>query len=483
MRHLLSKLYFKPVPLVLALLSLGVLGGCLPTEYRNAMPLADVGPVGHNTPRLTCFLNLQDNEGPGVRMEVASVEVLADGLWLPITRGPLTIDTEKIGGGQLFVGALALPQGSYRRMRFTVTQGSIRQADGKYTIVTREPFSMVVNFTGALNLAEEDSRCLFITWDVLKSIETDNVLNPVLTVAPSARPLLVNLVYVACPDIDTIFVVAADKNWVVDSFGLKGGPTYLAIDPLSPRQRLYVLSARERLIKVVDLSSYRVVNYFPIPLNDAPTFMTISPDGEGAFLLDERSGYLSRMDLSTGQSVARVLLGYRPQYAIYLDSQNQLAVSLSLSQKVLLLNPLSLAVEGTISTGNSPQGLLVLDNRLYVADSGEDAVSTVDLASRGDQDRLNVGFDPRRLIGVDNRIYVSNFKDGSLSVLIPGQLGVIQEIQGLGHPLEMAFNQAYRRLYVTDEESGALSVVDVNSNLLLGRIVLGARPLGMDTIQ
>jgi len=156
---------------------------------------------------------------------------------------------------------------------------------------------------------------------------------------------------------------------------------------------------------------------------------------------------------------------------------------LSLSQRILLLDPVSLVEAGTIPTGGDPQGLDVSDNQLYIAENGDNTVSIVDLAGKGGQDRLTVGFGPRRLLGIDNRIYVSNYQDGSLSVLVPGQLGVSQEIQGLGRPTEMIFDQFYSRLYVTDEEAAGLAVIDVNSNLLLGYIALGAKPFGLAVIQ
>jgi hypothetical protein len=476
-------LYPAACRLVMVLLALLYLGGCVPPWRPDAGALVHIGRNAPQFPRLNCFLNLKESGGPAVRLEVASIEVLTNGLWLPITSGPLKIDSEKIGSGQLFIAGLRVPPGRYRRLRLKVTEGSVWQADGKYAFISREPFIVEVPFTEDLNIEPEDSSSLFITWDVLKSVEADNRLRPVLTVSPSVKQLQADLVFVACPDIDTIFVVRADKNWVVNSFGLKGGPTYLAVDNDPSSQRLYVLASRERMIKVVDLASYQVVDYFPIPLNDAPTFMTVSPDGQEAFLLDPHSGYLIRMDLSTGQNIARVQLGYQPRYAVFLEGQNLLAVSLSLSQKVLLLDPSSLAVVGSIPTGSSPSGLLPSDNQLYIAESGENTVSVADLAGLGNQDRLTVGFGPRRLIEVAGRIYVSNYEGGSLSVLVPGQLGVVQEVYGLGHPLEMTFDRAYNRIYVADEETGALAVVNANSNQLLGRIALGARPRGLGIIQ
>jgi len=467
---------------ILVFLALVLLGGCTPLGVPVAeLPVPTAEPDGINSARLSCFLALKDEEGPAIRLEVSGVEVLSNGLWVPISTGPLKIDSEKLGASQIFLGGQAVPPGSYKSLRMTVTGGMMWKAEGGYVDIAQEPFDVEVGLTPGLNLEPEDSRSLFVTWDVEKSLDLDNKLRPFFTVTPSLKQLPVDLIYVACPDIDTIFVVRADKNWVVDSFGLKGGPTYLVIDPDPLRRRLYVLASRERTIKVVDLSSYRVIDYLPIPLNDEPTFMAVSSDGQGAFLLDERSGYLSRMDLNTGRSDARVLLGFRPNYAVFLEEQNLLAVSLSLSQRVVLLDPMTLAEVRTIPSGSSPRGLLVAENQLYIAESGDDTVSVFDLDGRDGQRRLMVGGGPRRLSEVDNRIYVSNYESGSLSVLMSGQLGVVQEIPGLGRPQEMAFDRAYRRLYVSDGEG--LSVIDVNANLLLGRIVLGARSLGLDVIQ
>ncbi len=69
-----------------------------------------------------------------------------------------------------------------------------------------------------------------------------------------------------------------------------------------------------------------------------------------------------------------------------------LAVSLSLSQKVLLLDPVRLSVLGTISTGSEPQGVVVSDNQLYIAEQGDNTVSITDLANTGNQSQGDGGF-------------------------------------------------------------------------------------------
>jgi YVTN family beta-propeller protein len=189
------------------------------------------------------------------------------------------------------------------------------------------------------------------------------------------------------------------------------------------------------------------------------------------------------MNLHTGQIDPRVKLGNRPNYAVYLEQQQLVAVSLGLTQKVLLLDPESLRVVRTIATGNEPEGLLVSDNVLYVAESGDASVSTNDLANRAAQSRQMVGFGPRRLVETDGQIFVSNYKDGSLSVLVPDQLGALQVIYGLGDPLEMVFDNFFRRLYVGDQRNASLAVIDTNSNQLLRQISLGAKPLGLAVIK
>jgi len=473
--------------LYLSLFLLAMLNGCLSSpgsdkDFSNQFLMPDLAQDPSYTARINCFLSLKNDQGPIIRMEVTNIEIISDNFSQSLTNVPLKIDSSDINNGQLFLGGVALPPGLYHRLRLSITKAEVQERGGKYSVIAPEPFSVEVDLTTEMNLKPEDSSTLIIIWDVQNSIRTDNTFFPALTATIPLKQIPIDLVFASCPDIDTIFVVRVDKNWVVDSFGLKGGPTYLAMAP-GTGKLLYVLASRDRMIKVVEVSTYRIINFFPVPLNDEPTFMTISPDGRSGYLLDERSGYLTRINLTTGRNEARILLNYRPKYAVYLQGQNLLAVSLSLSQKVLLLDPESLEVRGTISTGSTPNGLAVSDNHLLIAEYGENTVSITDLSGRGAQSRIAVGFGPRRLLEAGNQLYVSNYNDGSLSVLMSDQLELIQEIFGLGRPLDMVFNGSHHRLYVADEKMAGLAVIDTNSNRLIEHIVLGARPFGLEVIE
>lgn len=482
MRRNLDSVFPQTISLVLGLLLCIGLAGCMsPKREVIRRSFAEVAAPEH-TARVNLFLNLEEKQGPAMQLDLSGIEILAGDLWLPVASQPMTLDSEKIGSAQLFLGGLAVSPGRFERIRMSFARGILPQADGKPAVLFGEPLQLELALDRPLSLEEGDSKTILFTWDVNGSLPEGGSSSPRFWVSQALRQLPVNMVFVACPEINTIFSIRTDKNWVVDSFGLQGRPSYLAVEPSLALQRLFVLAPQEKRLKVVDLSSQRVVESFPT-LNDDATFMTISGDGRSVFLLYERSGYLSRMNLQTGQIEARVMLGARPKFMRFLDQQNLLAVSLSFSRQVVLLDPINLTILRTVSTGSNPEGLLVLEDHLYVAESGESSVSATDLQNISDQDRLMVGLTPRRLVVADNQIFVGNYGDGSLSVLLPGQLGAVQEIYGLGQPLEMVFDPFYRQLYISDEGEGGIAVLDIDSNQLLGYISLGAKPLGLAVIQ
>jgi YVTN family beta-propeller protein len=469
--------------LVFALFVPAFLGGCQPSVGFDAPVAAEPARDSGDTVRLSLFLNLKDPNGPGVRLEVAALEVLADQTWLPVTDGPLTLDSEKISETQIFLGGRWVPPGRYERVRFTVTQKLILGGNGKYDSVVIDPYSIELTLPSFLILEKDDSQSLFLTWDTQGALENIDSLGQEIRISLPVRQLFVDLVYAACPDINTIFVIRSDKNWVADSFGIKGQPTYLALDPDPAVKHLYVLAARESRIKIVELDSQRVIESFPISFIQDPVFMTISPDGQNAYVLDEAGSYVNRLDLATGRLQARVRLGYQPQYATYLADRDELAVSSVISQTVSFHDPLDLSEVRHVGTGDSPDGLLASNNQLYIAESGADSVSIYDLSTKTITSRITVGFSPRRLLDSGNLIYVSNYDGGSLSVIYSGQLGVGLEIHGLGRPLEMVFDQTHHWIYVGDEQNAGLAIIDSTINQLKGYVELGSPPLGLAIIE
>lgn len=469
--------------LLLGLSALIALVGCHSPARSVSIPPQAVPSQVDDAARLNLFLTLKDPGGPRLRIDVDEMEVFVGDTWLPAIAGRLQLDSAAIGSTQVFIGAVEVPPGQCQRVRLSISAGAVARGSGELSPVPVEPQRLQLSLPAPLSLDRGDSRCLFLVWDVWASLPSPLRIEPVLTLDSPLNPLLVDLLYAACPDINTIFVIRTDKNWVVDSIGVGGRPTYLALAPDGSRQGLYVLASQEAALKLLDLSSQRVLDRFPLPLSVAPSFMTISPDGRWAYVLEERGGFLTQLDLELGRAMDRVRVDNRPSYAAYLAGPELLAVSSALSQEVVLFNPRSLTRAGSIFAGAAPQGLLELDEELYVADSGNGSVSTYDLTSFKTIRRAFVGSDPRRLLSDGRHVYVSNYRDGSLSVLVPGHLGAIQEVLGLRRPLEMVFEPKYRRVFVGDEGDGAVAVVDANLQKVVGKIRLGAKPLGLAVLR
>jgi DNA-binding beta-propeller fold protein YncE len=247
--------------------------------------------------------------------------------------------------------------------------------------------------------------------------------------------------------------------------------------------RLYVLTTADAAIKVIEIGVSRVVDTISIPLTVEPNFMTVTPDGSSAFVLEEYGNNLIRIDLAANSLGSRVSLGERPQYALYMEDRQRLAVASTRSNTVLLLEPQNLTTLESIAVGSTPLGLARRQGLLYIAENGSDSVAVYDLDNRRIRSHVTVGRQPKRILATDDRLYITSFAENSLSVLLPGQFSVSRQIPLTGPPLEMAATDNRRWLYVGIADSQAVDVVDLTSNRVAGTIKLGADPAGIAVMQ
>lgn len=476
---------FRPLSALLILLLLfgcqatsGKLARRLPPEVDNTS-----GAQEENAARLSVFLNLKSPSSQGIRMDVTSIEILADDVWMPITSQPIAIDASAIGPGQLFLGRCRLPGGRYQKIRLGIERASILKRNGDRIFLALASPTVEINIPNTLTLAAQDSQSLFIIWDEEESLRTPPHLRPLLTIPRNLKQMPADLAYAACPEINTVYVIRTDKNWVCDSFGVTGHPTYLTAAAQQSKKRLYLLSPAEAEIKVVELPANNLVDSFPVPMTSKPSFMALSDDARWAYVLDAQDDYLLRIDLDSGNLANRVHLGYEPKCLTYIGGHNLLAVGATMSQTVSLLDANTLAQVGEIPTNGTPEGLLAWENLLYISEGRANTVMIYDLNHRAPLSRLNVGFFPYQLFQNDRHIYVGNRDSNSLSILQPGQFGIAREIDLGGRPLEMTADVHSRWLYVGNQKIGGLSVIDATTNRVSGEILFGAVPKGLAVLQ
>ena len=423
--------------------------------------------------RISLYLSLKAPAVSSVWFKVGRVSISQDGQdWVALREKPLEVDSAKIASGQLFMGVFQVSPGTYTRLKLTLEKAALKR-NGKLVLLSLAKKEMEYRIYPPLELREGDSTCLFLTWDVDASVRGGFSFQPLIQVKPQAISITSELLYVTCDDIDTLYVIRADKNWVVGSLGLGESPRGMSLDRRA--NRLYVVESGSRDVKVVELSTTRVVDSIMLPFVMEPMFMALSPDGSRGYVTDDRANYLLKVNLVSGAVENQTEVGQGLYYPFYLEEEGMLALSSSRSQRVYLVDPGDLRVRQEIRTGDTPEGLLAYGGYLYVANRRSNTVTIYHFGS-GRVTQLNVGFQPRRLLECNGKVYVANYGDGSLSLLLPGRMVVMRRIMVGGTPFAMAYSQARGWLYILDRVGKRVGVLGLTSERIATSISLGGKP-------
>lgn len=432
---------------------------------------------------VSLFLNINRQTAiPDVSLKIYSIELLVDDLWVPFSSDVSEVGSADTTYVQRFLGRQWLKGQFCRgiRVKASVAQlsrravGALASSDANFDaeIILQNPFELL----------PDSRKVLFLEWDPLKSISNPEMMGGGMSAYPAGSSRVsVNLLYVACPDIDTVYVVRADKFQVVDAFAVNGRPSYLAVD--SDNKKIYVLA--ESLSKILP---YDVSTHFPgseiiVPLVNSPNFMMVNKSSQVAYVLDAH-GALTSIDLTSGNMLNRNRVGNRPNYICYIAGFNKLAVSSTFDQIVYLVNPDSLAVEDYITLGAAPGGLMDFGNYLYIAGGVANSVSIYDLSTRKMMKSIYVGLTPSRFAKTSNSVYVTNSGEGTLSIMQGEQFSVNKDVVIGKNARELVVSEKQRLLFVGEGDcDGSLVVIDTTANQVIGHVELGAKPVGIAVIE
>jgi YVTN family beta-propeller protein len=425
---------------------------------------------------LTVFLNLKESSSPQVSLHISAVEIQAGNTWLPLSTETLKLDAEQIGAGQIFIARNMLHSGEFGKLRLSLSKASIKEGTLEKPL-SLEDSVVEIELPASIDLSKGDSKSLFVIWDVQASLASPNSFKAAMTASIQSIPILKDLSFVACPELDTVYVVRTDKNWVISSIGVQGEPTYLGVD--TERNRLYILARDINSILVYDLNTNAIIDKYFIAMDNKPSFMFLSPDKQSAYLLDEIGKGIAKVNLLQGIIETKVTLTFQPDYGLYIEDQGRLALSAPDTNMIYLLNPDNLLVVQSIAVGNYPQGLAYFQNLIIVAEGISNKITSYSLVDGKQQNTENVGFSPSRLLIRNNQLYSTNLLSNSVTVMFPNQLNVVNEIRVGGKPLEIIATQDRFNIYVGNDDMGGLTIIDSASNFVIGFVDLAASPLGL----
>ena len=466
---------------LLSVLLLITLTSCVTvgTQRGGEQGLIATTSLSSSQPQVSlCLISSGGDQNYQVRVDMEAIEVSAGGQWVSLLSQPLTLTSKQASRGAL-LDRVQAPVGQYQRVRFRITQVVVEQ-DGRET--TLLPPSQPVEYPLAkvVSLEEGDSVTLFLHWDIAASVIKAPQFIPAFGVSEQHIPLTTELAFVSCPEINTVYIIRTDQNRICGSWGIFGAPTSLHASKAG--NILYVLAEDQATIVAVELSSGKVRDRIRIPMATRPSLMTIDSAGRNAYLVDQATGMVFRVDLDTGSLAAQIRLGDRLDYCVFLEESQIVAVSSSQSQKVVLLDPMTLQVRQSIAVGTNPEGIAEYDGNLYIAESRANTVGMYSMGS-GASLRQHVGLGPSRILFHERSLFVANSQGGSVSVLRPDQLTVVKEIATGGSPGEMAISFARNWLYAVDGSANLVTVIDLSTQKLESEIDLRAKPFDIVVIQ
>lgn len=432
---------------------------------------------------VSLFFNVsQHNYLDDLSVKIDSIELLVDDVWIPISSDVTELRSSKAAAVQKFVGRQWIKGRYCRGVRVKAAGATLSRSAGDARVLPVINAETEVILQAPVLLEADSRKVLLVEWDPGRSLSSLGFDGMALAAYEGGVDrITANLAYVACPEIDTVYVVRTDKLQVVGAFAARGKPTYVSVDQAN--KKIYVLSASLGKIIPYDIYTYLPVGEIQIPMANSPIFMIANNPTQTAYVLDSQ-GVLTSIDLVSGNMLRRNRVGNGPNYLHYIVGLDKLAVSSTYDKAVNIVNSDSLSVEDIISLGSAPLGLVSLGNYLYIAEGSANTVTIYDLSARKILKNIHVGFEPSRLATSYNFVFVTSLRDGSISVMQGGQYSVSKEVAVGKSTREMAVAEKQRLIFVgVGDCDGALTVVDTTGNNVIGRVELGAKPMGIAVVE
>ncbi len=420
--------------------------------------------------RVNIFLNIVEPTEQEIKLSFESISLLKTENSINLTLSK-SFFSSKVSFRQSYLAGGNIPAGKYNFLILKVKEVKL---NNKNLLISNHQVKLPLRF----NLQKDDSLSIFVFWNVKNSI-INNKFVPNFYAQVQNIPLRGEVVYVTCEDTDTLFAIRADNNQVIASLGISGTPKGLVAD--SNNDRLYIVSERSKKLSVVEISSFKKIDSFFLPLVFSPQYIVLL-DSNKAAITDHRSDYVIVVNLLSGGLLNSRRIGYSLSEIVYSASNDRIFISSPENQAVYLLTS-NLGLLKTLRVGHKPRGLWIQNNRLYVADNATGTVNIFDLSSEELLGRVRSGRGAVQVFGTKSRIYISNQKEGTVSLLVPNQLAIIKKIKVGKGPFSMTVCSRRGWLYVGLRGENSLAVIDTTSEKLVGKIELGCRPFGLSIAQ
>ena len=412
---------------------------------------------GQNNGQLTVFLNGPDKTSLDIIFDLLSVSIMAEGgVYREIVNKPLKINSVKMVGRQMLLTEMALPEGKYEKLKFTVKQATIQRKDRIANLaLPPEGIEIPVNIT----VTKNQNTSLFLKWDADASVVEGYQFKPALTVKSQRPELSTLLVYVTNEDSHNVSIINRQTDEVVSTVMVGKRPRGIATGMRRQHLRVYVANSGSNSVSVIDPTTNKVETEVPVRFGretEGIAVATVSPEREFIFVTNYGSNTVSVIDALTYQETEKINVGNGP-VAVEVDPPAETL----LSAKFLSFEDLNILKSYREKFLN-----------VYVANKNSKEVTVlrfdISIGRVIDIMNITVEWNPVAL-EVDyqrGKVYVANYGFDNLSVIdiieiVKGNTtGAVSAISGVGHSnTGVVSDPSLDRIYLLKEAPGEIMII------------------------
>ncbi|GAB4221678.1 MAG: hypothetical protein Kow009_12560 [Spirochaetales bacterium] len=255
-----------------------------------------------------------------------------------------------------------------------------------------------------------------------------------------------------------------------------------------PYPVLYVTNSSDGTVSVINGLNGTVLK--TVPVGTQPVGLCINSDTRKIYVANKGDGTVTVLDGSTNTVLTTIsLTGTDPQMVAIYPELNKVYVAYEYYDDLVeIIDGATDTVVGSYATsGNYPVGMAVnpVSGKIYIVlwgDSSVDVVNGVTDTFLANISVINsyelggIAVDPLK-----NLIYIPNVSStGELQVIDGNTDTVSGTVIGVGNtPIAVAVDTEQSRVYVVNQGSGTVSVIDSESAMVMTTVPVGTNPIGI----
>jgi YVTN family beta-propeller protein len=363
------------------------------------------------------------------------------------------------------------------------------------------PTAIAINQdTNRIYVANEDSN----TVSVIDSINNKEVGNPVkVGAAPTAIAINqdTNRIYVANEDSNTVSVIDVGNDTVEKTFHLTFSPNEIEINP--EKNLLYVstkatTATREPhgYVLLIDLKEYdpsQEPGPTSLQVEDRPVDLAVNTNTDMLYVTNYCSNTVSVIDInnnSTNEVIPTIKVGQNPRSIAVNNVTNKIYVANEWSNTTSVIDGTTNKVVANVAVGARPTAIAINQdtNRIYVANEDSNTVLVIDGSTNNKViENVTIGAAPAAAIAIDQgtRSNIEEILKENPETTCPA-VNSNTPIRALNlNTASIAVNQDTNRIYVANEDSNTLFVIDGTNNEVVKNETLNISPqqLAIDPLK